>query len=95
MDFDAPFWTKMENKPMASGSRVLALRLAAGQPGQRVELVRSYGEADGFRAGDVGTVLWTDDAIHLEMDAGPMLTIADADGVRRLGPRDRHLPGAA
>ena len=95
MDFDAPFWTKMENKPMASGSRVQRSALPRVSRVSAWSLVRSYGEADGFRAGDVGTVLWTDDAIHLEMDAGPMLTIADADGVRRLGPRDRHLPGAA
>jgi hypothetical protein len=80
---------------MASGSRVLALRLAAGQPGQRIALTRSYGDVDGFREGDVGTVLWTDDAIHLEMDAGPMLTISDEDGVRRLDSRPIHLPGVA
>ena len=79
---------------MASGSRVLALRLAAGRPGQRVELVLSVGEEEGFRAGDVGTVLWTDDAIHLEMDAGPMLTIVDADAVHRLETPVLHPPAA-
>jgi hypothetical protein len=80
---------------MASGSRVLSLRLAAGQPGQRVELARSLGDADGLREGDVGTVLWTDDEIHLEMDAGPLVSVIDPEAVRRLDMPVLHLPGAA
>jgi hypothetical protein len=80
---------------MASGSRTLALRLAAGQPGQRVELVRGLGEAEGLREGDVGTVLFTDDEIHIEMDAGPLVAVSEPDAVRRLSMPVRHLPGAA
>jgi hypothetical protein len=80
---------------MASGSRVLSLRLAAGQPGQRVELAQMLGDADGLREGDVGTVLWTDDEIHLEMDAGPLVSVIDPEAVRRLDMPVLHLPGAA
>ena len=80
---------------MASGSHVLALRLAAGQPGQRVELARALGDADGLRKGDIGTVLWTDDEIHVEMDAGPLVSLTDPEAVRRLPATAERLPGAA
>jgi hypothetical protein len=80
---------------MASGSLVLSLRLAAGQPGQRVVLARALGDADGLREGDVGTVLWTDDEIHLEMDAGALVSVVDPDALRRLDMPALYLPGAA
>ena len=88
-------WNRENGTWMASGSIVLSLRLAAGRPGQRVVLARALGDADGLREGDVGTVLWTDDEIHLEMDAGALVSVADPDAVRRLDMPVAYVPGSA
>jgi hypothetical protein len=79
---------------VASGARVLALRLAAGQPGGRVELTRNLGEGEGLRSGDHGTLLWIDDEVHIEMDSGHLVSVDDPDAIRRLDVPSLDLPAA-
>jgi hypothetical protein len=58
-----------------------------------VRLTRALGEQEGLRAGDTGTVLWIDDEIHLEMDAGHLVAVPDPDGVERLSVPVTYVPG--
>jgi hypothetical protein len=83
----------VDNAWVASGSRVLALRLAAGQPGSRVRLLHALGDQEGLRPGDTGTVLWIDDEIHLEMDAGHLVAVSDPEALERVSGPGSHLPG--
>ena len=49
------------------------------------------GDQEGLRAGDMGTVLWIDDEIHIEMDAGHLVTVSDPAAVERLSVPGTHF----